>query len=65
MSGGAGPPPPGAAALRRFEIVLPDAGARDDLAARVAGAGHTVEEDPAGPLARDPSGNAFVLLSAA
>jgi catechol 2,3-dioxygenase len=64
-SGGAGPPPPGAAALRRFEIVLPDAAERDALAERLAAGGHPVEDDPAGPLARDPSGNAFVLLTAA
>jgi catechol 2,3-dioxygenase len=63
-SGGAGPPPPGAAALRRFEIVLPDASERDALAGRIATAGVAIEDDPAGPLARDPSGNAFVLLAA-
>jgi catechol 2,3-dioxygenase len=63
-SGGAPPPAPGSAALRRFEIVLPDTAERDALAARMADAGVAVEADPAGPLARDPSGNAFVLLSA-
>jgi catechol 2,3-dioxygenase len=63
-SGGAPPPPPGSAALRRFEIVLPGAAERDGLAARLAAAGVAVEADPAGPLARDPSGNAFVLLGA-
>ena len=35
-SGGAGPPEPGAAALRRFEIVLPDAAERDRLVERLA-----------------------------
>jgi catechol 2,3-dioxygenase len=64
-SGGAEPPPPGAAALRRFEVVLPDAAWRDALTERIAAAGQVVEDDPAGPLARDPSGNAFVLLNAA
>jgi catechol 2,3-dioxygenase len=64
-SGGAPPPAPGSAALRRFEIVLPDAAERDALAERMATGGVEVEADPAGPLARDPSGNAFVLLSAA
>jgi len=64
-SGGAPPPAPGSAALRRFEIVLPDAAERDALAERMAAGGVEVEADPAGPLARDPSGNAFVLLSAA
>jgi catechol 2,3-dioxygenase len=63
LSGGGAPPPPGAAALRRFEIVLPDAAARDALAESIGAAGHAVDADPAGPLARDPSGNAFVLLS--
>jgi catechol 2,3-dioxygenase len=64
-SGGALPPAPGSAALRRFEIVLPDAAERDALAERVAAGGVQLEDDPAGPLARDPSDNAFVLLSAA
>ena len=64
-SGGALPPDPGAAALRRFEIVLPDAAERDALVARIADGGVDVEDDPAGPLVRDPSHNAFVLLSAA
>jgi catechol 2,3-dioxygenase len=63
-SGGALPPPPGSAALRRFEIVLPDASERDALAERIAAGGVEVEQDGAGPVARDPSGNAFVLLSA-
>jgi catechol 2,3-dioxygenase len=63
-SGGAGPPAPGAAALRRFEIVLPDAAERDRLVERIAATGQAVEDDPAGPLARDPSSNAFVLLTA-
>ena len=63
-SGGAGPPAPGAAALRRFEIVLPDAAERDRLAERIAATGQVLEDDPAGPLARDPSENAFVLLTA-
>ena len=64
-SGGALPPDPGAAALRRFEVVLPSAGERDALVARIADGGVDVEDDPAGPLVRDPSHNAFVLLSAA
>jgi catechol 2,3-dioxygenase len=63
-SGGAPPPAPGSAALRRYEIVLPGAAERDALAARIADGGVEVEADADGPLARDPSGNAFVLLSA-
>jgi catechol 2,3-dioxygenase len=62
-SGGAGPPAPGAAALRHYEIVLPDATERDRLAERIAAGGVAVEEHPDGPLAHDPSGNALVLLA--
>jgi hypothetical protein len=51
-----------AAALRRFEIVLPDAAARDAAVASLRDAGHEVEEHDDGPLARDPSSNAFTLL---
>ena len=61
-SGGAGPPQPGAAALRRFEIVLPDEAGRAALVERLTAAGHEIEELAEGPLARDPSSNAFVLL---
>jgi catechol 2,3-dioxygenase len=61
-SGGAPPPAPGSAALRRFEIALPDAAERDALAERLAAGGLEIVADPAGPLARDPSANAFVLL---
>jgi catechol 2,3-dioxygenase len=61
-SGGAGPPQPGAAALRRFEILLPDEASRDEAVARLAAAGHEVEEHEDGPLARDPSSNALSLL---
>ena len=63
-SGGAGPPAPGAAALRRFEIVLPGAAVRDRLAERIGASGHAVEEHADGPLARDPSDNALLLLTA-
>ena len=62
-SGGAGAPPPGAAALRHFEIVLPDTAARDRLAERIAASGVTVEEHSDGPLVRDPSSNALTLLA--
>jgi catechol 2,3-dioxygenase len=61
-SGGAGPPQPGAAALRRFEIVLPDASVRDQVVDRLASAGHELEQDDEGAVARDPSSNAFALL---
>ncbi|MDX6561588.1 MAG: catechol 2,3-dioxygenase, partial [Gaiellales bacterium] len=63
-SGGAGPPEPGAAALRRFEIVLPDAVERDRLVDRHTAGGAAGGEHADGSLARDPSGNAFTLLTA-
>lgn len=61
-SPGAPPPPPGAAALRHAEIVLPGQAERDALLVRAAAAGVRVEETPGGPLVRDPSGNAVLLL---
>jgi catechol 2,3-dioxygenase len=59
-SAGASPPPPRSAALRRATIVLPDAGERDAVLARLA---TEPEETPDGPLVRDPSGNALVLAA--
>jgi catechol 2,3-dioxygenase len=64
QSRGAGPPPPGTAALRHATIVLPDAAERDRVLARADAAG-AVEESPDGALVRDPSGNAHVLVAAA
>ena len=49
-SGGAGPPEPGAAALRRFEIVLPGEAERDRLVERLGAAGQAIEEHADGPL---------------
>jgi catechol 2,3-dioxygenase len=63
-SGGAPPPAPGSAALRHFEFVLPDAAERDRVAERLIASGQTLEEHADGPLARDPSGNAFILRAA-
>ena len=60
QSRGAGPPPPGTAALRHATIRLPDEGERDRLIRLVADA----EEAEAGPLIRDPSGNGWVLVVA-
>src|SRR5207247_68480 len=62
-SAGAPPPPEGSAALRYATIVLPSVEARDDGVRRVAEAGQEPEEAPAGPLVRDPSGNALVLTA--
>jgi hypothetical protein len=44
--------------------VLPDDGARYDVAARVEASGGTVEEQDGDPVVRDPSGNALVLALA-
>ena len=61
-SRGAGPPPPGLAALRHATIVLPDDAERERLLARADEAGR-VEETGDGPIVRDPSGNALVLTA--
>ncbi|MDP1849465.1 MAG: VOC family protein [Solirubrobacteraceae bacterium] len=61
-SRGAGPPPPGLAALRHATIVLPDDAERERLLARADEAGR-VEETGDGPIVRDPSGNALVLVA--
>jgi catechol 2,3-dioxygenase len=63
-SAGASPPPEGTAALRHATVVLPDDGARYDVAARVEASGGTVEEQDGDPVVRDPSGNALVLALA-
>ncbi len=63
---GVSPPPPGSAALRHATIVLPDAGERDRVAARVADAGQSPEPvgDGGDVLVRDPGGTALVLTTA-
>ncbi|MEA2420448.1 MAG: catechol 2,3-dioxygenase [Thermoleophilaceae bacterium] len=61
LSRGAGPPPPGLAALRHATIVLADPAERDRVLARAEAAGHPAQEAADGPLLRDPSGNALVL----
>ena len=60
-SAGAPAAPPGAAALRHATVVLPAAGARDEVIGRVEDAGLAVEDREGDPLVRDPSGNALVL----
>jgi len=57
-SAGQGQAPPGHATLRHFTVVLPSEGARDELTGRLE-----VEETDAGPVARDPSGNPFLLAA--
>lgn len=56
--GGTGlvPPPDGVAGLRSFEIVVPDAAARDALAERAAAADALVARDDDGLELRDPAG---------
>lgn len=60
-SAGAAPAPPGAAALRHAEILVPDRAELDRVAGRVADAGQEPEPWDEGVLVRDPSGNALLL----
>ena len=53
--------PEDAIGLRLYEIVLPDAAAFDAVAARLDAAVYTREDDPAGTMVRDPSGNRVLL----
>jgi len=62
QSQGAPPPPDGALGLDRYELVLPDAAARDDAAERLADAGDPVRLGE-GVLATDPSGNRVLLTA--
>jgi catechol 2,3-dioxygenase-like lactoylglutathione lyase family enzyme len=62
QSQGAPPPPDGALGLDRYELVLPDAAARDDAAERLADAGDPVRLEE-GVLATDPSGNRVLLTA--
>ena len=63
QSAGAAPPPPGSAVLRHATIVLPDTAERDRVAGAVSDAGIEVEEADTGPIVRDPSGNALLLVA--
>jgi catechol 2,3-dioxygenase len=63
-SAGAPPAPPGTAALRQATVVLPDAADRDAVLERLERHGHMPESSAAGPVVRDPSGNALVLAVA-
>jgi len=60
-SAGGRPAPAGAAALRHATLVLPELADRDDLLARLERRAVKIENTDAGPLVRDPSGNALVL----
>ena len=60
-SRGAGPPPPGIARLLHATIVLPSSAERDRLLGRLKQGGRITDESEAGPIVRDPSGNALLL----
>jgi catechol 2,3-dioxygenase len=60
---GAPPPPAGTAGLRHATIVLPDAGERDRVAARVEATGQEPEPREDGVLVRDPSGIGLLLAA--
>jgi catechol 2,3-dioxygenase len=58
---GARRPPSGSRGLRRFEIVLPDEWALEDLERRITGRGGTYRRDEDVLYVTDPSGNELVL----
>ena len=61
-SRGASPAPPGSAALRHAEIILPDELELERVAGRVSDAGQEPEPHPAGGvLVRDPAQNTLLL----
>jgi catechol 2,3-dioxygenase len=63
-SGGAPPAPEDTATLRQMTVVLPDASARDRLAAQVADSGQEPQAGADGAvLVRDPSGNPVALTA--
>jgi catechol 2,3-dioxygenase len=62
-SAGAGPPPDGSAALRHASIVLPDDAETSRVLDRASDAGFEPEASEAGPIVRDPSGNALMLTT--
>ena len=63
-SAGAPPPDAGMAGLRHATVVLPDEAERDRVVALVEEAGIGIEPGDAGPMVRDPSGNAMLLTVA-
>jgi catechol 2,3-dioxygenase len=60
-SAGSPPPAPGAIGLRSFELVAPTSDELERVLGRVRAAGVELRETDAGPLVRDPSGNAILL----
>lgn len=61
---GAPAPPAGAMGLDAYEVVLPHAGALDQVLAAVADAGVPTAGDAAGTALTDPSGNRLILRAA-
>jgi len=62
-SSGAPAPPEGSAALRHYNVVVPDDAERERIVGRVEHAGMNVVDHAGEPLVRDPSGNALVLTT--
>lgn len=62
-SANSGPPPPGSTGLHHYEICLPDAGALDEVVARLRAAGHETERHEAGRFVRDPAGIGVLLAA--
>ena len=60
QSAGAAPPPEGALGLEHYELLLPDAGERDRLAAALGPDAEPLELE-VGVRATDPSGNRVLL----
>lgn len=63
MGEGAPPPPAGARGLDRYEVVVPDQQAVDDVEQRFAQRGVEAARSGEGLLATDPSGNRLVVTS--
>jgi catechol 2,3-dioxygenase len=60
---GAPPPPPNAARLLWYEIVLPNTAVLNQLSHRIESAGLTVVEQGNGRTITDPSGNTILLTA--
>lgn len=65
QSAGAGPPPPGTAALRQLTVELPDEGELDRVLVRLEANRHELRGTASGTVVRDPSGNPILLTVAA
>lgn len=62
---GAPPPPEDAAGLKRFQIVLPNSAAKDQVLARLKENGTNVEDQEGGMAFHDPSQNGICLVVSA